>query len=108
MEHEVEIKGKKYKLKKFSFKDRCTLKSKMLKVIVDNSGKTSQEVDAGEMFFWNLVLSLKSTPEHPEFNNYDVKRKQEIVSDMEEEGELLLQEALQLNKMSVDEDLKKN
>jgi len=106
-------------LQKWNYRQECDLKGKILKVeMKDLGGGRVQEinsVDSGAIFFWTVVYSIRSLPNHQDFWQLSEDKKADIVSYLgcaEDEpdklGERILIEARKLNKYEMDpQELKK-
>lgn len=96
-------------LRKYRFKERCKFKGKVFSVKVDPRTHQQKEVvDTEAMFYWTVLLSIKSLPKQPEYWRLTEEEKIRVVDNLDEEGEFILKEALQLNKLSMTEMGKKN
>jgi len=102
-------------LKKLSYREKCDLRGKILKITINSVTKAEEhEVNSEALFFWLVVYSIKSMPNYPEFDKLDEKKKVDIVShlglgDNEPEtlGEMIFQEAQEFNKFMAPAELKK-
>lgn len=104
-------------LKRMKFKEKCDFKGKVLKIdvrVVNGQTKEVQSIDTGALFFWTVVYSIKSLPKYPDFENLTEEKKADIVSYFgcsEDEpsnlGEVLFQEAREINPIVDQSELKK-
>jgi len=114
-EKEFDIKGYgKVMLKKYSFAERCALKGKILTVKINPAGQEDPTLDSEALFFWTVVYSVKSLPNHPDFYKYAQDKKVAIISDLglgdnepEDVGERIWKECSEYNQLSPEEIKKK-
>lgn len=103
-------------LKKLSYKEKCDLRGKILKITINPVTRAEEhEVNSDALFFWLVVYSIKSMPNYPEFDKLEEKKKIDVVEhlglgDKEPEtlGEQIFQEAQNFNKFMAPSELKKN
>lgn len=98
-------------LKKFTFRDKCDIRGKILTVKIDPKTKTEvTEIDSSSIFFWTTVLSIKSLPGHADFHTYTLDKRAEIISTpaMADDAEVIMNAALEFNKLNSQEIGKKN
>lgn len=105
-EKKIEIEGYgEVVLKKFSFRDRCELKGKIVKIEIDPLTKREKTTfDSGGVFFWTTALSIKSLPNHKNFYTYDEQRKADILGDeaISEYAEVIMEESMKFNSINSD------
>lgn len=104
-------------LKKMTFLEKCDFKGKIVKVSIKQVNGISKEektIDTGALFFWTVVYSIKSLPKYPNFSELEESKKADIVSyfgcgedEPDNLGEVLFQEASQLNPLTDQVELKK-
>lgn len=104
-------------LKKMNFIEKCNFKGKIVKVsikTINGIPREEKNIDTGALFFWTVVYSIKSLPKYPNFSELDESKKADIISylgcgegEPENLGEVLFQEASELNPLTNQVELKK-